>query len=60
MSWVSSDDSGVGDACTVLSYCDTSTSDFDDGSAYGLAVLVVEDNGVAGAKLVGTVALVPV
>ena len=57
---VAGDDSGVGDACTLLSHCDAGAPEFDDGSAYGLAGLVVEHNGVAGAYIQVAVALVAV
>ena len=58
--WVSGDDSGVGDAGTLFAYCDSCAPDFDDGTAYGLAVLVVKDDCVAGADLQAAVALVSV
>ena len=60
VSWIAGDDSGVGDACTVLSDCNAGAPDFDDGSAYGSAGLVVEHNGVAGADIQVAVALVAV
>ena len=58
--WIAGDDSCVGDACTVLSDCDAGAPDFDDGSAYGLARLVVKDDGVSGADIEVAVALVSV
>ena len=58
--WIAGDNSCVGDACTVLSDCDAGAPDFDDGSAYGLARLVVEDDGVSGADIEVAVALVSV
>lgn len=60
VSRVSGDDSGVGHACTVLPYCDLCAPDFGDAAAYGLVVLVVKDDGVAGADIQAAVALVPV
>ena len=58
--WIAGDDSCVGDACTVLSDCDAGAPDLDDGSAYGLARLVVKDDGVSGADIEVAVALVSV
>ena len=58
--WIAGDDSCVGDAGTVLSDCDAGASDFDDGSAYGMARLVLKDDGVSGADIQVTVALVSV
>ena len=60
VSRIAGDDSGVGDACTLLSHCDAGAPEFDDGSAYGSAGFVVEDDGVAGADVQVTVALVSV
>ena len=60
VSWIAGDDSCVGYASTVLSDCDAGASDFDDGSAYGSARFVFEDNGVAGADTLWAVALVSV
>ena len=51
VSWISGDDSGVGDFCTVFFYCDACAPDFDDGPAYGSARLVLKDDGVAGADI---------
>ena len=58
--WIAGDDSRVGDAGTLLSDCDAGAPYFDDGSACGLARLVFEDNGVAGADIQLAVALVAV
>ena len=60
VSWIAGDDSGVGDFCTVFFYRDAGASDFDDGSAYGSACLVLKDDGVAGADIQVAVALVSV
>ena len=59
VSWIAGDDSGVGDFCTVFFYRDAGASDFDDGSAYGSACLVLKDDGVAGADIQVAVGLGP-
>ena len=58
VSWNPGDDSGVGDAGTVLSDCYAGTSDFDDCPADGAAGLVLKDDGVSGADIQVAVALV--
>ena len=60
VSWIPGDDSGVGDFCAVFFYRDAGASDFDDGTAYGLARLVVKDDSVSGADVQVAVALVSV
>ena len=40
VSCIAGDDSGVGDICTVLSYCDAGAPDFDDGPAWWLMAMV--------------------
>ena len=58
VSWIAGDDSRLGDAGTLFVHCDAGASYFDDCSADGLAIPVVEDDGVAGAEPVGAEALV--
>ena len=60
VSWIAGDDSRFGDAGTLFVHCDTGASDFNDGSADGLAGLMVEDDGVSGADIQVSVALVSV
>ncbi len=60
VSWIPGDDSRLGDVGTLFSYCDSCAPDFDDGPADGPARLVVEHNGVSGADIQVTVALVSV
>ena len=55
VSWIPGDDSRVGDAGTLLFDCKSCAPDFDDGSAYGSAGPVVEDDGVSGADIQVTV-----
>ena len=58
--WISGYDSRLGDAGTLFACCDVGAPDFDDGSADGLACLVVEDNVAAGADIQVSVVLVSV
>ena len=60
VSWIAGDDSRLGDACTLFVHCDAGASDFDDGPADGLAAPAVEDDGVAGADIQVSVALVSI
>ena len=60
VSWIAGDDSAIGDAGTLFADCDSCAPGFDDGPADGLARLVVEDDGVSGADIQVTVALVSV
>ena len=60
VSWIAGDDSCLGDAGALFVHCDAGASDFDDAPADGLAIPVVEGDGVAGAEPVGAVALVSV
>ena len=60
VSWILGDDLCVDDSGTLFPDCDSCAPDFYDCPADGPARLVFEDNGVAGADIQVTVALVSV